>query len=57
MEEINAERCLAYKPEGRDYLGELGLDERILKWILKKYVMKVRTELNSVRRETTGGLL
>jgi hypothetical protein len=37
MEEIRKHRLSARKHEGKDHLGYLGVDERIiLKWILKK---------------------
>jgi hypothetical protein len=39
---INAFKISATKPEGRKYLGDLGVDGRItLKWILKKRSVRV----------------
>jgi hypothetical protein len=44
--------------KGRNHLGELGVDRRImLKLILKKYDMRVWTEFNWLRVGSSGRLL
>jgi hypothetical protein len=45
MEEMkNAYRIFVGKPvKARDHLEDLGLDGRIIKWILRKYIARVWT--------------
>jgi hypothetical protein len=43
----NEYKVLVLKPEGKDHLGDLSVDGRIiLKWLFKKYGARVLTELN-----------
>jgi hypothetical protein len=43
---------------GRDYVGELGIDDRIIiKYALKKYSGSVWTGFSRLRVGTIGGLL
>jgi hypothetical protein len=44
--------------KGRDHLGDLGVDERIiLEWVLKNWVMRMWTEFIWLRTEARGRLL
>jgi hypothetical protein len=54
---IYAYRILAQKPEGKDHLEDVGVDERImLKFILNKWDGRLRTGLIWFRIGTSGGL-
>jgi hypothetical protein len=54
----NAYTIVVGKPEGKRLLGRLGVDGRLLlKWILDKQVVMIRTELICLRIGTSGGLL
>jgi hypothetical protein len=53
----NAFKTSVEKPEGKKHFGNAGVDRRIiLKWILNKYDMMVRTEFNWMRIGTSGRL-
>jgi hypothetical protein len=54
----NAYKIVVGKPDRKRHLGDLGADEKItLRWILKKYGMKVWTGVNFLRMGTNGGFL
>jgi len=49
---------LVGKPEGREHLGDTGVDGRIiLRWIFRKWDVGVRTGLSWFRIGTGGGHL
>jgi hypothetical protein len=51
-------RVLVKKPEGRDHLGDTGVDGRIiLRWILRKWDVRVWTGSSWLRIGTGSGLL
>jgi hypothetical protein len=55
-QEMLAEFC-SEDPKGRDHLGDLGIDEIMLKWILDKQGMRLQTRLNWLRIGPSGGFL
>jgi hypothetical protein len=57
-ERRGAYRVLVGKPEGRDHLGDAGIDGRvILRWIFRKEDVGGLTGLIWLRIGTAGGLL
>ena len=57
-EKIGIYRVLVGKPEGKNHLGDPGLDGGIiLRWIFRKWDMGVWTGSNWLRIRTGGGLL
>jgi hypothetical protein len=54
----NAHNILVGKPEGKNHLGDVGVEESTtLDWILKKWRVKVWTGFILLRVVTTGALL
>jgi len=55
---IGLERVLVGKPEGKNHLGDPGVDGRkILRYIFRKWDVEVRTGSSSLRIGTGGGHL
>jgi hypothetical protein len=50
-------RVLVGKPEGRDHLGDPGVDGRIIRCIFRKWGVGVRTGSSWLRIDTGGGHL
>jgi hypothetical protein len=54
----NGQKSLVANREGRDHLGDKGVNGRVmLKWILQKYGIGVWTEFNWIKIQSSGGLL